>query len=56
MVDNLTAVERADVLAIAVKPQDAAALLAEISARRSRSDKLVISLCAGLPTGSSAPG
>ena len=50
VVDNLTAVERADVVAVAVKPQDAAALLAEISPKVP-SDRLVISLCAGLTTG-----
>jgi pyrroline-5-carboxylate reductase len=47
--DNLTAVVRADVIAITVKPQDAAALLAEIGPKVPP-DKLVISLCAGLPT------
>ena len=36
VVDNLTAVERADVVAVAVKPQDAAALLAEICPRSPR--------------------
>ncbi|BEL09084.1 pyrroline-5-carboxylate reductase [Actinoplanes sichuanensis] len=50
VVDNATAVERAGVLAIAVKPQDAAALLDEIGGRIS-ADTLVVSLCAGLPTG-----
>ena len=49
MVDNLTAVARAEVLAICVKPQDAAALLTEIGPKVPQ-DKLVISLCAGLPT------
>jgi pyrroline-5-carboxylate reductase len=49
VVDNLTAVQEADVLAIAVKPQDAGALLEEIRAKVP-ADKLVISLCAGLPT------
>ncbi|MEV0715605.1 pyrroline-5-carboxylate reductase [Asanoa sp. NPDC050611] len=49
VVDNLTAVAEADVLAIAVKPQDAAALLADIGPKVP-GDKLVISLCAGLPT------
>jgi pyrroline-5-carboxylate reductase len=49
VVDNLTAVAEADVLAIAVKPQDAAGLLADIGAKVP-GDKLVISLCAGLPT------
>ena len=49
VVDNATAVQEADVLAIAVKPQDAAALLEEFGAKVP-ADKLVISLCAGLPT------
>ena len=48
-VDNLTAVAEADVLAITVKPQDAGALMAEIGPKVPP-DKLVISLCAGLPT------
>lgn len=49
IVDNLTAVAEADVLALAVKPQDAGALLAEIGPKVP-ADKLVITLCAGLPT------
>jgi pyrroline-5-carboxylate reductase len=49
VVDNLAAVAEADVLAIAVKPQDAAALLDDIGAKVP-SDKLVVTLCAGLPT------
>lgn len=49
IVDNLTAVAQAEVLAITVKPQDAGVLMAEIGARVPR-DKLLISLCAGLPT------
>jgi pyrroline-5-carboxylate reductase len=49
VVDNVTAVAEADVLAIAVKPQDAAALLDEIGPKVP-AQKLVISLCAGLPT------
>ena len=48
-VDNVTAADLADVLTIAVKPQDAAALLDEIKPKVS-ADKLIISLCAGLPT------
>ncbi|HEX5597986.1 MAG TPA: pyrroline-5-carboxylate reductase [Micromonosporaceae bacterium] len=48
VVDALTAVGEADVLAIAVKPQDAAALLDDIGPKVP-ADKLVISLCAGLP-------
>jgi pyrroline-5-carboxylate reductase len=48
-VDNLTAVAEAETLAIAVKPQDAAALLEEIGAKIPPG-KLIISLCAGLPT------
>jgi pyrroline-5-carboxylate reductase len=49
MVDNLTAVEDADVLAISVKPQDAGVLLDEIGPKMP-AGKLVVSLCAGLPT------
>jgi pyrroline-5-carboxylate reductase len=49
VVDNLTAVEEADVLAIAVKPQDAGTLLEEIH-EKIPADKLIVSLCAGLPT------
>ena len=50
VVDNATAVAEAGVLGIAVKPQDAGVLLEEIGAKIA-ADKLVISLCAGLPTG-----
>jgi pyrroline-5-carboxylate reductase len=49
VVANNVAVAEADVLAIAVKPQDAEALLAEIGPKVPP-DKLVITLCAGLPT------
>jgi len=49
VVDNDDAVRRADVLAVAVKPQDAGALLAELGPKIPV-DKLVVSLCAGLPT------
>ena len=49
VVDNLTAVTEADVLAIAVKPQDAGTLLDEVGPKVP-AEKLVISLCAGLPT------
>ncbi len=49
IVDNLTAVVEAEVLAVAVKPQDAGSLLDDIGAKVP-ADKLVISLCAGLPT------
>jgi pyrroline-5-carboxylate reductase len=49
VVDNATAVQEADVLAIAVKPQDAGALLDEF-AEKVPAEKLIISLCAGLPT------
>ena len=49
VVDNLTAVAEAAVLAIAVKPQDAAVLLDDIGAKVP-ADKLVVTLCAGLPT------
>jgi pyrroline-5-carboxylate reductase len=48
MVDNDVAVAEADVLAIAVKPQDAAALMAELGPKVP-AEKLVVSLCAGLP-------
>jgi pyrroline-5-carboxylate reductase len=50
VVANEIAIQDADVLAIAVKPQDAGALLEEFGAKVPP-DKLVISLCAGLPTG-----
>ena len=50
VVDNPTAVSEADVVAIAVKPQDAGVLLDEIGAKFP-ADKLIVSLCAGLPTG-----
>jgi pyrroline-5-carboxylate reductase len=46
---NLTAVTQADVLLIAVKPQDAAKLLDDWG-MKVPPDKLVVSLCAGLPT------
>ena len=46
---NLTAVTQADVLLIAVKPQDAAKLLDDFG-MKVPPDKLVVSLCAGLPT------
>src|SRR5206468_501944 len=49
VVDNETAVERADVLAVAVKPQDAEALLTDLGPRVP-AEKLIVSLCAGLPT------
>ncbi len=49
VVDNLTAVAEADVLPIAVKPQDAGAMFAEIGPQVPPG-KLVVSLCAGLPT------
>jgi pyrroline-5-carboxylate reductase len=49
VVDNLTAVAEADVLAVAVKPQDAGALLEEIGPKVP-AGKLIVSLCAGLPT------
>src|SRR3712207_2880972 len=54
VVDNLTAVAEADVLAIAVKPQDAGALLDDIRPK-APADKLVVSLCAALPTSFFAP-
>jgi pyrroline-5-carboxylate reductase len=49
VVGNIEAAGAADVLAIAVKPQDAAALMSEVGSHIP-GDKLVISLCAGLPT------
>jgi pyrroline-5-carboxylate reductase len=49
IVDNSTAATEADVLAVAVKPQDAAALMAELGPKVP-AGKLVVSLCAGLPT------
>ncbi|HEX6499283.1 MAG TPA: pyrroline-5-carboxylate reductase [Micromonosporaceae bacterium] len=49
VVDNATAASDADVLAVAVKPQDAATLMADLGPRVP-ADKLVISLCAGMPT------
>ncbi|MDT4992783.1 MAG: pyrroline-5-carboxylate reductase [Actinoplanes sp.] len=48
-VSNLTAITQADVLAIAVKPQDAGRFLDEFG-MKIPPDKLVVSLCAGLPT------
>jgi pyrroline-5-carboxylate reductase len=49
VVENDTVVKDADVLAIAVKPQDAAALMADLGPRVP-AGKLVVSLCAGLAT------
>ncbi len=48
VVDNDVAAAEADVLTIAVKPQDAAALMAELGPKVPPG-KLVISICAGLP-------
>ena len=48
-VDTATAARKADVLVVAVKPQDIDPLLAELAALVS-SDSLIVSLCAGLPT------
>jgi pyrroline-5-carboxylate reductase len=48
-VSNLTAMTEADVLAVAVKPQDAGRLLDEFG-KQVPPGKLVVSLCAGLPT------
>jgi len=50
VVPNADAVAEAEIIAISVKPQDAAALLTDLGPRIPRG-KLVISLCAGLPTG-----
>jgi pyrroline-5-carboxylate reductase len=49
VVANEVALIEADVLAIAVKPQDAGVLLAELGPKIPP-DKLIVSLCAGLPT------
>jgi pyrroline-5-carboxylate reductase len=49
VVDNETALAEADVLTIAVKPQDAAALMSTLGPKVP-GDKLLVSLCAGLPT------
>jgi pyrroline-5-carboxylate reductase len=46
---NVEAAQTADVLVIAVKPQDAPTLLAEVGPKVP-AGKLVVSLCAGLPT------
>ncbi|MDQ3761655.1 MAG: pyrroline-5-carboxylate reductase [Actinomycetota bacterium] len=48
-VDTATAARKADVLVVAVKPQDIEPLLAELAGLIG-SDTLVVSLCAGLPT------
>ncbi|WP_221329846.1 pyrroline-5-carboxylate reductase [Actinoplanes sp. L3-i22] len=50
VVGTAEAVERADILAVGVKPQDAGKLLDEIGPALP-AGKLVVSLCAGLPTG-----
>jgi pyrroline-5-carboxylate reductase len=49
VVDNETALREADVLTIAVKPQDAGALLEDLGPKVP-AGKLVVSMCAGLPT------
>lgn len=49
VVSNEVAAAEADVLAIAVKPQDAETLMVDLGPRIPV-DKLVVSLCAGLPT------
>jgi pyrroline-5-carboxylate reductase len=49
VVDNDEAAASADVLTIAVKPQDAPALLAALGPKVGR-DVVVVSICAGLPT------
>ncbi|MEV0271792.1 pyrroline-5-carboxylate reductase [Hamadaea sp. NPDC050747] len=49
VLDNAEAVASADVIAIAVKPQDAGALMTDLGPLISP-DKLLVSLCAGLPT------
>ena len=49
VVENDAALAEAEVLTIAVKPQDAASLMTEIGPKVPN-DKLIVSLCAGLPT------
>jgi pyrroline-5-carboxylate reductase len=49
VLDNADAAAEAEVVVIAVKPQDAAALMIDLGPHVPR-DKLLISLCAGLPT------
>ncbi|NUO61641.1 MAG: pyrroline-5-carboxylate reductase [Hamadaea sp.] len=49
VLDNAEAVAAADVIAVAVKPQDAGALMTDLGPLISP-DKLLVSLCAGLPT------
>jgi pyrroline-5-carboxylate reductase len=49
VLDNASAVAEAEVVVIAVKPQDAAVLMTDLGAQIPR-DKLLITLCAGLPT------
>jgi pyrroline-5-carboxylate reductase len=49
VVSNGVAATEADVLTIAVKPQDASALMVDLGPKVP-DDKLVITLCAGLPT------
>jgi pyrroline-5-carboxylate reductase len=49
IIDNEAAVKAADVVAVAVKPQDAEALMADLGPKVP-AEKLVVSLCAGLPT------
>jgi pyrroline-5-carboxylate reductase len=49
VVDNETALREAEVVTIAVKPQDAGTLLADLGPKMP-ADKLVVSMCAGLPT------
>ncbi|MEU4691149.1 pyrroline-5-carboxylate reductase [Actinoplanes sp. NPDC023714] len=49
VVENAEAVDKADIIAVAVKPQDAGALFDEIGPKVG-AGKLVVSLCAGLTT------
>jgi pyrroline-5-carboxylate reductase len=49
VVSNETAVREADVITIAVKPQDAGSLLEDLGPK-TPVNKLVVSMCAGLPT------
>ncbi len=49
VVDNVVAAERADVIVLAVKPQDMAALMTDLGPQVP-SGKLVVSIAAGIPT------
>ena len=49
MLDTAEAVRSAEIVLVAVKPQDAGALMSELEATLP-ADRLLVSLCAGLPT------